>query len=331
MITHTWHDAYLQRFGGDLALCWGMTETGAASTGGHPGERPIRPGFVGRGMHDVELAIVDGEIRLRYRHRMLEYLDDAVATAETVTPDGWVRSGDVGELDDEGRLFYGGRIKNMIKRSGENISPEELENALVEHGEVSEVLVIGVPDPIRTEEVAVIVVAAPGSDPRPEQLVGSWLTGWAGQASALRLGAGRRAAPLGKRQDRSPHGRRRARRGRLLGPPGPAVEPLSGCSDGLRRRDRFAAGAARPRARPGFVDAIEHPERRQRARRARYLFAQLEDTWPLAFAIAAADAAEPVPGDTPERPWRLARITDRRLALFPRARPMAQLSLAGLD
>jgi acyl-CoA synthetase (AMP-forming)/AMP-acid ligase II len=171
VITHMWHDAYLERFGGDLALCWGMTETGAASTGGHPGERPMRPGFVGRAMHDVELAVDGGEIRLRHRHRMLEYLDDPVATAETVTPDGWVRSGDVGELDDEGRLFYGGRIKNMIKRSGENISPEELENALVEHGEVSEVLVVGVPDPIRTEEVAAIVVAAPGTDPQPEQLV----------------------------------------------------------------------------------------------------------------------------------------------------------------
>jgi aminoglycoside phosphotransferase (APT) family kinase protein len=82
---------------------------------------------------------------------------------------------------------------------------------------------------------------------------------------------------------------------------------------------------------PRFIDAIEDSELRQRARRVRYLFSQLADTWPLAFAIAAADAAEPAPADTPERLRRLARIADRRLALFPRARPLAEVSLAGLD
>ena len=172
VITHAWHDAFRDRFGVDLALCWGMTETGAASAGGHPGERPMRPGYVGRGMHDVELAIVDGEIRLRHHHRMLEYLNDPAATAETVTPEGWVRSGDTGELDDEGRLFYGGRIKNMIKRSGENVSPEEIENALTEHSGVHEALVVGVPDPIRTEEVAAVVVMAPGAQVEAPELSG---------------------------------------------------------------------------------------------------------------------------------------------------------------
>jgi acyl-CoA synthetase (AMP-forming)/AMP-acid ligase II len=171
VITHAWHDPFVDRFGVDLALCWGMTETGAASTGGRPGERPMSPGFVGRGMHDVELGIVEGEIRLRHHHRMLEYLNDPVATAETVTPDGWVRSGDTGVLDDQGRLFYGGRIKNMIKRSGENVSPEEIENELALHDGVAESLVLGVPDAIRTEEVAAVVVAAPGSRPDPAALV----------------------------------------------------------------------------------------------------------------------------------------------------------------
>jgi acyl-CoA synthetase (AMP-forming)/AMP-acid ligase II len=171
VITHAWHEPFVERFGVDLALCWGMTETGAASTGGRPGERPMGPGFVGRAMHDVELATVEGEIRLRHHHRMLGYLKDPVATAETVTPDGWVRSGDTGTLDDQGRLFYGGRIKNMIKRSGENVSPEEIENELALHDGVAEALVLGVPDAIRTEEVAAVVVAAPGSRLDPAALV----------------------------------------------------------------------------------------------------------------------------------------------------------------
>jgi aminoglycoside phosphotransferase (APT) family kinase protein len=80
----------------------------------------------------------------------------------------------------------------------------------------------------------------------------------------------------------------------------------------------------------GLVDAIADPERRQRARRARYLFAQLAQTWPLAFAIAEADAAEPAGGDTAGRLRRLTRIADRRLALFPRARELAMMRPAGL-
>ena len=82
---------------------------------------------------------------------------------------------------------------------------------------------------------------------------------------------------------------------------------------------------------PGIAAAIEDPERRQRARRVRYLFAQLAQTWPLAFEIAHADAAEPPTHDTEARLRRLARIADRRLALFPRARELAELALVGVD
>jgi aminoglycoside phosphotransferase (APT) family kinase protein len=80
----------------------------------------------------------------------------------------------------------------------------------------------------------------------------------------------------------------------------------------------------------GLVDAIADPERRQRARRARYLFAQLAQTWPLAFAIAEADAAEPASSDTAGRLRRLTRIADRRLSLFPRARELAMMRPVGL-
>lgn len=80
----------------------------------------------------------------------------------------------------------------------------------------------------------------------------------------------------------------------------------------------------------GLARAIEDPEQRQRARRARYLLSQLERTWPLAFDIARADGAEPVVTDTAGRLQRLARMADRRLALFPRARELAGIELASL-
>jgi crotonobetaine/carnitine-CoA ligase len=130
-------------------------------------------------MAGVEIGVFDedfrrlgpeevGEIALRHDQVMLGYLDDPEATAATLV-DGWVRSGDYGEVDAEGRLFFRGRLKNMIKRSGENVSPEEVENVLVEHPDVVECLVFGVPDPIRTEEVAAVVVTR--TDVAPEAVL----------------------------------------------------------------------------------------------------------------------------------------------------------------
>jgi acyl-CoA synthetase (AMP-forming)/AMP-acid ligase II len=171
VITHAWHEAFRRRFGVELGLCWGMTETGGTSTGAPPGERGDGPGCVGWGMHGVEVAIVDGEILLRHRHRMLGYLDDPQATNDVLDADGWIHSGDRGELDAHGRLYYRGRIKNMIKRSGENVSPEEIETAIEAHPAVAECLVLGVPDQLRTEEVAAVVVLSPGSELAPAELI----------------------------------------------------------------------------------------------------------------------------------------------------------------
>jgi acyl-CoA synthetase (AMP-forming)/AMP-acid ligase II len=183
VITHAWIEAFRERFGSELALCWGMTETGAGSTGTLPGYRGERgDGYVGPGMDRVELAILDaagarvptgepGEICVRTGKMMRGYLDDPEATAASLI-DGWVHSGDIGTLDAEGHLTYGGRIKNMIKRSGENISPEEIEATLAAHDAVAECLVIGVPDPIRTEEVAAIVVVRAGASTDGPELAG---------------------------------------------------------------------------------------------------------------------------------------------------------------
>lgn len=170
VITHAPHAAFARRFGVTLGVCWGMTETGATSTGSRiPDPLTDTEGYVGIPMDGVEVGIFDetgkrlapgqvGEIWLRHEYVMFEYLDDPAATAATLQ-DGWVRSGDRGRLTLDDELFYLGRIKNMIKRSGENISPEEVEISLHNVPGVQECVVFGVPDRIRTEEVAALVVS----------------------------------------------------------------------------------------------------------------------------------------------------------------------------
>lgn len=167
MITHQFVHAFRDRFGVELATVWGMTETGAMSSGSDPGEIGGE-GFIGHPMVGVDIGIFDdagtrlgpgevGEIRLRHRYVMHGYLKDEAATAATLV-DGWVRSGDAGEVDEQGRLFFRGRQKDVIKRAGENISPEEVETALAAVPGVVESLVFGVPDALRSEEVAAVVV-----------------------------------------------------------------------------------------------------------------------------------------------------------------------------
>lgn len=174
VITHAYLRRFRKRFGVELATVWGMTETGAICAGSEPGyEGEFGENYVGRAMRGAEIGIFDedfrrlppgepGEICLRHRHVLLGYLKAPEDTARTLV-DGWVRSGDRGVIDESDRVFFVGRFKNMIKRSGENISAEEVELALTEHPDVSECAVFGVPDRIRVEEVAAVVVARHGA------------------------------------------------------------------------------------------------------------------------------------------------------------------------
>jgi acyl-CoA synthetase (AMP-forming)/AMP-acid ligase II len=170
VITHSWNEDFHDHFGTDLGVVWGSTELGALGAGSLGREaRDGGEGYVGRGLSDEELGIADpsgdwapvgsiGEIRVRHRHVMLQYLKDPDATARVLV-DGWVSTGDFGVVDADGRLSYRGRLKSMVKRSGENISPEEIEWLLAGHPALSGSVVFGVPDPLRTEELAVVVVA----------------------------------------------------------------------------------------------------------------------------------------------------------------------------
>lgn len=168
VISHVPDPEFCESFGVEIGVVWACTEAGAMGAGGiaRTGVE-VAEGYVGPALGDTEIRIVhpldgdvaageNGEIYVRHRHVMLGYLDNLEATADTVI-DGWIATGDLGLLDEAGALFYKGRLKNVIKRSGENISPEQIEAVLLEHPDVVSCVVFGVPDPVRTEEIAAIV------------------------------------------------------------------------------------------------------------------------------------------------------------------------------
>ena len=88
-----------------------------------------------------------GEIEVNGWNVMRGYLDDAAATAEVLDAEGWLRTGDLGRFDDTGRLHFVGRDKEIIRVGGENVAPSEVEDLLLQHPEVLQAAVVGVPDP----------------------------------------------------------------------------------------------------------------------------------------------------------------------------------------
>jgi long-chain acyl-CoA synthetase len=119
---------------------------------------------------DVEPGAV-GEVWLRAPNVMAGYFNRPAETAAALTADAWLRTGDGGFLDAEGYLFLTDRVKDMIVSGGENVYPIEVEEVLSLHPGVDDVTVIGVPDPRWGEAVTALVIAAPGTRPRVEELV----------------------------------------------------------------------------------------------------------------------------------------------------------------
>jgi long-chain acyl-CoA synthetase len=110
-----------------------------------------------------------GEIVVKGPNVMQGYYNNPQATGETIV-DGWVRTGDIGYMDEDGYFFIVDRKKEMIIRGGENIYPREIEEVLFTHAKIAEAAVIGRPDPIWGEEVVAIVVPQPGQTLTPEEV-----------------------------------------------------------------------------------------------------------------------------------------------------------------
>lgn len=131
---------------------------------------PVRPGWMGKACPGHEVAIVDGEIAVRADGDpvvFLGYWRKPDATAEKVV-DGWLRTGDLGELADDGSFRFVGRGDDIISSGGYRIGPGEVEGCLLKHGAVASAGVVGVPDELRGELVKAFVVLAAGTEPSPE-------------------------------------------------------------------------------------------------------------------------------------------------------------------
>jgi long-chain acyl-CoA synthetase len=124
-----------------------------------------RPGSAGRLVPEARLRIEgSGEACVRGPALMLGYWGDAAMTASALTDDGWYRTGDLVDVDDEGYVHVRGRLSDVIIRAGANVSPAEVEAALIQHPQVGEAGVVGLPDPVNGEEVVAAVVARQGID-----------------------------------------------------------------------------------------------------------------------------------------------------------------------
>ncbi len=163
----------VERFGVKWYEFYGLTETGWC-THERPGEQDdvCDRACIGRAAPDREIRIVDadgrplahgekGEIIVRGPGMSDGYFREPDATAE-VSHEGWFRTGDLGWMDEQGRVFFAGRVKDIIRRSGENISATEVEEVVGTHPAVALAACLPVPDDLRGEEVKTYVVLAEG-------------------------------------------------------------------------------------------------------------------------------------------------------------------------
>jgi acyl-CoA synthetase (AMP-forming)/AMP-acid ligase II len=162
---------------------YGLTEAGPAFITMPKEEADKRIGSVGKPNPPMEVRVVDpdtdaerpplevGELLVRLPGKGREYYKDDGANASTWTPDGWLRTGDLAYLDADGFVYISGRIKDMIIRGGNNIYATDVEAVILEHADVREAAVIGVPHQVLGEDVGAFVVRKPGASLSTEDLL----------------------------------------------------------------------------------------------------------------------------------------------------------------
>ncbi|WP_120968265.1 AMP-binding protein [Comamonas sp. lk] len=168
------HRAFEARFGLGIIETMGLTETAAPAFSNPLQASARRVGSVGRptgtlaaimGADGQFLAAGErGEIVLQGPNVMLGYYKDPVRTQESFTPDGWLRTGDVGYQDADGFFYVTGRSKELIIKGGENIAPREIDEAVLKHPKVLEAAAVGVPHPEYGQEIAVYLVMRDGAE-----------------------------------------------------------------------------------------------------------------------------------------------------------------------
>ncbi|GKV68327.1 putative acyl-CoA synthetase YngI [Sporosarcina sp. NCCP-2716] len=167
----------------EITICYGLTEASPVISQTKTDD-PIekRVSTVGKPHPHVEVKIVDpatggelpagepGELCTRGYHVMKGYYNNPEATAEVLDADGWLHTGDIAKLDEDGYLDITGRIKDMVIRGGENIYPREIEEFLYTHPGVSDVQVVGVPDAKYGEELMAWIIPKEGASLQEEDI-----------------------------------------------------------------------------------------------------------------------------------------------------------------
>ena len=174
----------------DVAICYGMTETSPVSTMTRAGDTiKQRTETVGRTMPQLESQVVDpvtgtvlergeiGELCTRGYAVMKGYWGQPDKTAEAIDAEGWMHTGDLALMDDDGYVVIEGRIKDMVIRGGENIYPREIEEFLYTHPSIQDVQVIGVPDARYGEELMACIILKPGAGPLDAEALAEYCRG----------------------------------------------------------------------------------------------------------------------------------------------------------
>jgi long-chain acyl-CoA synthetase len=172
--------AFTGRYRVPIHQGYGLTEAAPVVASSLLDQAP-RPGSIGVPLPGVQLRLIDdegedalvgdeGEIWAKGPNIFTGYWEDADATAAALTPDGWLRTGDIAVADETGHLYLVDRAKDLIIVSGFNVYPAEVEEALIEHPGIAEVAVVGVPSAATGEAVHAFVVAAPGATLTPTEV-----------------------------------------------------------------------------------------------------------------------------------------------------------------
>jgi acyl-CoA synthetase (AMP-forming)/AMP-acid ligase II len=164
--------ACAERLGCEVIQGWGLTETSPVVTSNYNTPKGSRPGSVGVPLPNTEMRVVDpatgadvsrgetGELLVRGPQVMRGYLNDPEATAAMLDPDGWLHTGDLGQIDEDGYVFIVDRVKELIKYKGLQVAPAELEAVLVSHPKVADAAVVRFPDEEAGEVPKAFVVAS---------------------------------------------------------------------------------------------------------------------------------------------------------------------------
>ena len=174
------HRAFEARFGISVMEAMGLTESASIAFANPLEAHERRYGSVGVPL-GVEARVVGpdravagpgtpGEIELRGESVMLGYYEAPELTAKTLSPDGWLATGDLGYRDEAGFYFITGRLKELIIKGGENIAPREIDEALLKHPAVLEAAAVGIPDERYGQEILACVVLKPGMSCDEEEL-----------------------------------------------------------------------------------------------------------------------------------------------------------------